>query len=152
MKDLKDYIEESLLDDFDTIANNMNMFDELGNITSRKKFIKCLKMYVECFEEFDVDNIGKYDKSTLVLSLRPFYDEGIIDYEEFTIDRRLLKSKKPIRIFYSSGGLMSHVCNLDYKAKLNDEKYKSYVLPENFSLHFKDWLSKTWPEKLKQVL
>lgn len=146
---------ESLLDDFDTIANGVaNMFNDLKDITnrkSRKEFINYLKMYVENLEEFDIDNAGKYDKSTLVLSLPPLFDE-YIDYEEFTIDKRLLKSKKPIRIFYSNSGLMSHVGSLDYKAKLNDKKYKSYVLPENCSLHFKDWLSKTWPEKLKQVL
>lgn len=147
MKQLSNYIAESLLDTEDEIFDKMdlNVFNYIYNSKTQDEFYKHIKTLCDLCIAVDInDDLSKYKNSFFLIQLRSSNknDCGI------KIDKYFKKAKKPLFInCFKSGDLFIskmdkrtfHELKYEYTPTLKSDTV--YVLPKDIEEKYVEWVA-----------
>ena len=145
MKDLKDYIKESLLDDFDVIADRMdnanNIFDMLYSTQSIGKFREMANFIIDMCEEMDISTAKNYKHSTFLCPCE--FDKSGKKFDGIAIGKIFHTSKRLLIAEYTSQlDMISHICTPDEKEQIIN-RGQTYKLPDFLKKQYESWLKTT---------
>lgn len=149
MKQLSDYISESLLDGEDEIFDRMdlNIFNYISNSKTEDEFYKHIKELCDmCIAVNINDDLSKYKNSFFLMELMTYYSKKNYGVK---IDKYFKKTRKPLWVSYfkSSGNIFVSVAD---KLTFNELKYEYtpalksdtvYVFPKDIEKQYVEWVA-----------
>lgn len=148
MKQLSDYISESLLDTEDEIFDKMdlNIFSIISKSETEDEFYKHIKELCDMCIAVDInDDLSKYKNSFFLMELMTYYNKK---NHGIKIDKYFQKNKKPLFIKrFSTGDL---VITKSDKRTFFELKYEYtpglksdtvYVLPKDIEKQYVEWVN-----------
>lgn len=149
MKQLSNYIAESLLDTEDEIFDKMdlNIFSIISNSKSQDEFYERLNTLKDLCIDVDInDDLSKYKNSFFLMELMSHYNKK--DYG-VKIDKYFKKTKKPlfINVFSSTGELFvtksdkRTFIELKYEYTPGLKSDTVYVFPKDIEKQYVEWVA-----------
>lgn len=152
MKQLIDYISESLLDTEDEIFDGMdlNIFNNISNSKTEDEFYEKIDTLKDLCIAVDInDDLSKYKNSFFLMELMTNYDEKNCGIK---IEKYFKKTKNPLFINFSDSShrklkIVASVCEKHTFNKLKYEWTPSlksdtvYVFPKDIEAQYVEWVN-----------